>query len=318
MERTLVIPSLGSTPGLLRAMTGDCTPEQAWAPPRPGEWSIGLVVRHLVEGDLDTFLPRLKRMLTEERPVFDKRGGTGAHGQEFAPLLDAFESARRQAVKILESLEPAAWRRQGVSPSRGPVSIAEYAHTMAEHDIEHLRQIHDVRQWLGLKPKRAEAKLALPLGEVAAAIEGGPQRVRERAEGLTAAQLRHRPRPGEWSMKEVMAHLLKVERDLFLPRLRRLAAEDRPIFERFDPEAWARERDHRQGDFMEEWRQFAAVRQETVGLLRSLPAAATERVGLSGFFGPVTLGQYATHVADHDIEHLAQLAECRAAALKAA
>ncbi len=318
MDRTLVVPSLAATPTLLRSMTGDCTPEQAWAPPKPGEWSIGLVVRHLVEGDLDTFLPRLKRMLTEDRPVFDKRGGTCVYGQELAPLLDAFETTRGKAVKILESLEPAGWGRQGVSPSRGPVSIAEYAHTMAEHDIEHLRQIHDVRQTLGLKPKRCEAKLALPFGEVAATIAQDPQRVRELAEGLTAAQLRHQPRPGEWSMKEVMAHLLKVERDLFLPRLKRLAAEDRPVFESFDPDAWARERDHRQGDFMDEWRQFAAVREETVALLRSAPAAAADRVGISGFFGPVTLGQYATHVADHDIEHLAQLAEGRAAALNAA
>ncbi|HET8577763.1 MAG TPA: DinB family protein, partial [Methylomirabilota bacterium] len=174
----------------------------------------------------------------------------------------------------------------------------------------------DVRQTLGLKPKRCEARLTLPLGEVIAAIEPGPQRVRELGEGLTAVQLRHRPRPGEWSMKEVMAHLLKVERDVFLPRLRRLATEDRPVFEAFDPDAWARERDHREGDFMEECRRFAAARAETVVLLRGAPAGTAERIGISAFFGPVSFGQYATHIADHDIEHLAQLAECRAVALR--
>jgi uncharacterized damage-inducible protein DinB len=317
VEHTLVVLSLASAPGLLRAMTGDCATGQVWAPPKPGEWSIGDVVRHLVESDFDTFLPRLKRMLTEERPVFDSQGGTCVYGQDLTALLDAFESTHTQAVKILRSLDAADWRRQGVSPSRGPVSIADIAHTMAEHDIEHLRQIQDVRAALDLTPKRAEAKLALPLGEVAAAVEAGPQRVRELAEGLTPAKLRHRPRAGEWSIKEVMAHLLKVERDVFLPRLKRLAAEDRPTLERFDPDAWAAERDHREGDFMGEWRQFAAAREETVAFLRGLPAAAAERVGLSGLFGPVTLGQYATHVADHDIEHLRQLAECRAAALRA-
>lgn len=318
MDETLVVPSLASTSRLLRQMTGDCTAEQAWRPPKPGEWSIGLVVRHLLESDLDTFLPRLKRMLTEDRPVFEKRGGIGTcvYGREIAPLLEAFETTRGKAVKILESLEPTGWGRQGVSPSRGALSIAEYARTMADHDIEHLRQIHDVRQALGLKPRRCEARLALPVDEVAVAIEAGPARVRQLAEGLTTAQQRHRPRPAEWSMKEVMAHLLKVERDVFLPRLRRLVAEDRPVFEAFDPEAWARERDHSEGDFMEEWRQFSAARGETVALLRSVAAGAVERVGISGFFGPVTLGQYATHVADHDIEHLAQLAECRAVALR--
>jgi uncharacterized damage-inducible protein DinB len=319
MEPTLVVPSLASTPRLLRNMTGDCSREQGWAQPKPGEWSIGEVVRHLVEGEYDAFLPRLKRMLAEERPIFDKRGGgTCVYGQDLAALVAQFEAVRGEAVKILESLDAAAWQRQGVSPSRGPVSIAEYAQTMAGHDIEHLRQIHDVRQTLGLNPKRCEARLALPLGEILAAIETGPACVRSLAEGLTAEQLRHQPRPGEWSMKEVMAHLLKVERDVFLPRLKRLASENRPVFESFDPDAWARERDHREGDFMDEWRGFAAARSETIALLRSAPPGAAERVGISGFFGPVSLGQYATHVVDHDLEHLAQLAACRAAAMKVA
>ena len=75
MEPTLVVPSLASTPRLLRNMTGDCSREQGWAQPKPGEWSIGEVVRHLVEGEYDAFLPRLKRMLAEERPIFDKRAG---------------------------------------------------------------------------------------------------------------------------------------------------------------------------------------------------------------------------------------------------
>jgi uncharacterized damage-inducible protein DinB len=318
MDETLIVASLAAAPRRLRNMTGDCSPEQAWTPPKRGEWSIGLVVRHLVEGEFDAFLPRLKRMLAEERPVFDKRGETCVYGQDLAALVGQFEALRGETVKILSSLDAPAWQRQGVSPSRGPVSIAEYAQTMADHDIEHLRQIHDVRQTLGLNPKRCEAGLALPLGELATAIETAPARVKALADGLTAEQLRHRPRAGEWSLKEVMAHLLKVERDVFLPRLKRMLTEKRPVFESFDPDAWARERDHREGDFMDDWRGFAAARQQTVGLLRTAPPAAAERVGISGFFGPVSLAQYATHVADHDIEHLAQLSECRAAAVRAA
>jgi hypothetical protein len=109
-----------------------------------------------------------------------------------------------------------------------------------------------------------------------------------------------------------MAHLLKVERDLFLPRLTQIAAVDRPSFPPFDADAWARERDHREGDFEDEWRLFAAARAETVALLKSLPPEAEGRLGFSGYFGPVTLVEYATHVADHDIEHLGQIAEARA------
>jgi DinB superfamily len=90
---------------------------------------------------------------------------------------------------------------------------------------------------------------------------------------------------------------------------------DLPVVGAFDPDAWAAERDHREGDFEEDWRQFHAVRAETVSLVGGLAPAIGDRPGLSSFFGPITLAQYATHVVDHDIEHLEQLARCRAAVI---
>ena len=137
--------------------------------------------------------------------------------------------------------------------------------------------------------------------------------MRRAAAGLAADKMRQRPRAADWSIKEVMAHLLKVERDLFLPRLSQLAVRDRVSFAPFDADAWARERDHREGDFEEEWRLFKAARAETVALLRKLPPGAEGRITVSGYFGPVTFLEYATHVVDHDIEHLAQIADTRAA-----
>lgn len=314
MDKELVIASLAAAPNLLRLLAEDIPPELAGKPPKPGEWSVTEVVRHFVEGERDTFLPRLRLMLTEERPIFESRDrrSSGDHS-DLATLLGAFESARREVVKILNGLELSQWAREGVSPSRGALSVEAYAATMAGHDTEHLQQIHQVRGALGLRPKRTEARVALPLAEVAAAIQPLPGKIEALLRGLSAEQLRQRPREGEWSMKEVMAHFLKVERDVFLLRLKRIVNEDRPRFESFDPEAWAAERAHRQGDFMDDWRRFAEARRETSALLTSQPPAAADRIGLSAFFGPVTLAQYATHIVDHDLEHLAQLQACRAA-----
>ena len=307
MDRALMIPSLQSTPTLLRALAGDATEAQAATAPKPGEWSMVEVVRHLVQGDRDTFLPRLRRMLAEDRPRFEGARDASGDRADLAVLLDAFASARREAVRILASLDEAGWRREGVSPSRGPLSVETYAQTMAEHDTEHLRQIAALRDYLGLAPKRCEARLALPLAAIAGAIEGTASTIERTVAGLSAARLRTRPRPDDWSAKEVMAHLLKVERDVFLPRLQRIVREERPVFAVFDPDAWARERDHREGDFGAELAAFAAVRRETVALLRSVAPAVADRIGLSGHFGPVTFAQFASHVVDHDIEHLTQL-----------
>jgi hypothetical protein len=307
MDRALVMASLASAPTLLRALAGDATEAQAATAPAPGEWSMVEVVRHLVQGDRDTFLPRLRRMLAEDRPRFESAPAAAGDRADLAALLDAFASARREVGRILGSLDDGGWRREGVSPSRGALSVEAYAGTMSDHDTEHLRQMAALRDHLGLAPRRCEARLALPLAEIAAAIEGTAAAIERAVAGLSAARLRTRPRPDDWSAKEVMAHLLKVERDVFLPRLRRMASEERPVFESFDPDAWARERDHREGDFGEELAAFAAVRRETVALLRSLGPGAADRLGLSAYFGPVTLAQFASHVVDHDLEHLTQL-----------
>jgi uncharacterized damage-inducible protein DinB len=140
-------------------------------------------------------------------------------------------------------------------------------------------------------------------------------RLRAVASGLDAAQRRRPPAAGEWGCNEIMAHLLHVETELFLPRLRRMASEDHPRFPAFSPEGWARERDRSLEAFDASLAAFERARGETIAYLQSLPAAAGDRLGVSGFFGPVSLWQYATHVADHDVEHLAQMARARASAL---
>jgi len=294
VDRTLTLAFLGATPRMLREMSRDCTAVQASAPPKPGEWAIVDVVRHLVEGDRDTLLPRLRRMLTESRPVFPPRPRLENDGADLATLLDVFERARADVVRILGGLDGAAWEREGVSPSRGPLTVEAYAASTVAHDTEHLQQIQDVRATRGLLPRRCEARVALAMPDLTTALAATP-------------------REGEWSITEVLAHLLDLERTLVLPRLRRIAAEDRPAFDTFDVDAWARARDHRLRDFAADLEAFAEARADTLRFLEALPGAAAERLGLSGHFGPVTLAQYATHAADHDLEHLAQMRDVRAA-----
>jgi len=311
-DRQLTVARLTATPVLLHEMMRDAVGELAWRSPKPGEWSIGEVVRHLVEGDRDTFLPRLRRMLMESRPVFASGRRTDGDNADLATLLAAFTAARRQAVKLLGALDEAGWRREGVSPSRGPLTVATYAATMDAHDTEHLRQIQDVRAILGLTPRRCEARLVLSMAELRDVLLVTPDRVAELAAGLDARTLRERPQPGEWSMKEVLAHLMELESRLLLPRFRLMATQEHPRFEGFDPIAWERERDRREGRFEDDLASFRRARAETLAYLVTLPTVAAERPGISGHFGPLTLGQYVTHAADHDLEHLAQMRACRA------
>src|SRR5688572_31204115 len=121
MDRALMLASMRAAPRMLREMSRDCTAEQAWTAPKAGEWSIAEVVRHLVEGDRDTFLPRLRRMLGEVRPLFERSGPAADTGRDLNALVLAFESACRDAVALLEGLDEASWQRQRGRPCRGPL-----------------------------------------------------------------------------------------------------------------------------------------------------------------------------------------------------
>jgi uncharacterized damage-inducible protein DinB len=309
-ERTLVQARLAATARMLRELTSDVTPEQGARPPQPGQWSIAEVVRHLVDGDRDKLLPRLRRMLAESHPVFTPTA-PATDPTDLGTLVPVFVAAREQITTILGGLDEAGWRRDGVSPSRGILTVEAYARSTDKHDTEHLRQIQDVRARIGLRPKRCEARAALGPGDLAAALAAAPGRLRAVGAGLAEAERRRRPAAGAWSLNEVMAHLLHVETEVFQPRLRRIQAEDHPRLPPFSPDAWAAERDRSVEPFDETLKAFEWARAATLDVLRGLPADAHERVGLSAFFGPVTLAQYATHIADHDIEHLAQMARAR-------
>jgi DinB family protein len=310
--REHTVASLSVTPAMLREMTRDCTGSQAATPPKPGEWSIVEIVRHLVEGDRDTFVPRLRRMLAESKPVFERRPPQDGDRADLAALLDAFADARSQAVALLRGLADHGWRREGVSPSRGALTVESYARTMTAHDTEHLRQIQDVRATLGLPPKRCEARVALPIPELRAALARTPDLVAQVASGLDGRTLRERPAPGEWSIKEALAHLMELDGRLFLPRLRRMALEDTPRFEAFDPKAWEAERDRREGRFEDDLAAFRGARADLLAFLTTVSPELADRAGWSSHFGPLTLAQYATHAADHDLEHLGQMRACRA------
>jgi hypothetical protein len=279
-----------------------------------GEWGAIDVVRHLVEGDREKFLPRLRRMLAEERPVLAPTALDRGDVSDLPTLVAAFGSAREQVAKTLSAMDAAGWSRTGVTPSRGELSVEAYARSTIKHDTEHLRQLQQIRAALGLRPKRCEARLALTIAELTDALAPAADNLAAAVAGLDERHRRHRPAPGQWCANEVMAHLLHVETELFLPRLRRMATEDRPAFVAFTPEAWARERDHSTDRFAASLEAFARARTETLAFLRTLPATAGERPGVSSFFGPISLCQYATHIADHDVEHLRQIEACGRAA----
>jgi len=151
MTREKALRILGATPQRLRDLVHDLSPAQLGRQPADGEWTISEIVNHLLLGERDVILPRLRRMREEDAPSFpsslDDRTGFAA-----APIADEagwdverFRLVRHETLAFLRALEEADWHRRGTTPTRGTLTIEAYVEYLAAHDVEHLAHLQQLR-----------------------------------------------------------------------------------------------------------------------------------------------------------------------------
>lgn len=121
------------------------------------------------------------------------------------------------------------------------------------------------------------------------------------------AHWEQRPDPNEWSILQIVCHLLESEIHVQRPRLERILAEDNPFLVNPPPPGLHAPPCDRDGHHAA--RRFAARRRETIALLRALPAAAWGRPARHSVFGLTTLLEMALFTAQHDRLHLNQLCQ---------
>src|SRR5262249_7598631 len=85
-------------------------------------WGIGGTIGHPLDPD----------RVAEERQYLANDG---------PQALSAFGRRRRETLALLGGLSPAQWARGGRHPSRGRLTMAEYADALAAHDANHLAQL---------------------------------------------------------------------------------------------------------------------------------------------------------------------------------
>lgn len=123
--------------------------------------------------------------------------------------------------------------------------------------------------------------------------------------------LDRRPDDGEWSCRELAAHMAAMERR-YVERLERIVRMDEPRIAAFDsdsiPDGPSGERDVPDDesvfDLMDE---FSILRRQSVYLLSSLDAEDWQRRGIHPYLGPMTVTQAAREMNEHDLAHLWQL-----------
>lgn len=136
-----------------------------------------------------------------------------------------------------------------------------------------------------------------------------PSRIAGLTKGLTPAQLLTPPRPGDWSARDVLAHL-RACADMWGKYIMLILDENHPTFKAVNPTTWIKQTDYREQKFQPSLRGFTVQRAELLAVLKPLPPKAWSRSAtVTGAGKPRerTVHSYAEWLANHERSHIRQI-----------
>ncbi|MEK7330772.1 MAG: DinB family protein [Candidatus Eisenbacteria bacterium] len=143
------------------------------------------------------------------------------------------------------------------------------------------------------------AQYVVGYDEVARALQGFPPA------GLTA-----HPIPGKWSAAEIVHHLADSE-SVSAQRLRKLLAEEHPVFHGYDQEVYALKLRYNERELAPALEAFRAARATTAQLLPGMSDADWAREGWHTESGRYSAETWLRNNAAHAHNHAAQIRRLR-------
>jgi uncharacterized damage-inducible protein DinB len=130
----------------------------------------------------------------------------------------------------------------------------------------------------------------------------GGAKLRRAGEGLSPADMKAKPGPGQWSIHENVIHLLDSD-NIAIDRMKRILTEDNPPLLYADETAYVDRLYTDEQSLEDALTLFDLGRKQFARVLRKLPDDAFRRKGTHNRKGEVTVGQmvadYVKHVDDH-------------------
>lgn len=142
-----------------------------------------------------------------------------------------------------------------------------------------------------------------------AILRGSPAGLSTLIAEIPADEWVRRPNEDEWSLAEIICHLRDVEREINLPRLRKMLSETNPFIPGVDSDAWADERDYICQDGKAAFRDYLDCRIETLTILDQLNEEDWLRPIRHAIFGPTDLKEIVHIMASHEKLHDRQIHE---------
>ncbi|GAB4481922.1 MAG: hypothetical protein OHK0031_04180 [Anaerolineales bacterium] len=220
-------------------------------------------------------------------------------GWENEPALMVGDSLERDVLPARQAGLPVFWLAAGsggADDSAPGGSLADLRQYLQAADLDSLQ----------VNFSTPPALIALLMGNAAA--------LHSLSREIDPAKWDERPAPGEWALTEIFCHLRDVEIEVNLPRIAAVLREENAFIAGQVTDPWAEERDYLHQDGAAALTAYLAARLRLLETLRALTPEQWERSARHTIFGPTTLRELVTFLADHDRVHVQQAQALRAAA----
>jgi hypothetical protein len=138
----------------------------------------------------------------------------------------------------------------------------------------------------------------------------GPELMAAVLTGAAGSEVDFQPEPGQWSVRQIAAHVADSEVAGHF-RIRRVVAEDNPVLEGYNQEAWAANLDYTRRKPSQSLETFRRIRAENYELLRGLSQEAFGRTGRHSERGSMSLLDLVRIYAEHAENHARQIRRVR-------
>lgn len=145
-QRRELIETIRKLPERLRERVSGLSEAQLTTHFLANEWTVAQNVHHLADSHMNSFI-RTRLILTEERPPLkpydqDRWAELADSGTTaLEESLGLLEGLHRRWVRLFESLGADDWRRAGLHPEIGEVTVDDILRLYAAHGEGHLDQI---------------------------------------------------------------------------------------------------------------------------------------------------------------------------------
>ena len=133
-----------------------------------------------------------------------------------------------------------------------------------------------------------------------------PRTIERLMKGVSKKRLMSRPEPAKWSVAEIVAHLADTELVGGF-RMRLVIGENGTTIQAFDQDVWAEKFEYRKRDPKLSLSRYAALRENNLALITSIPKAMWQNYGMHTERGKETVERIIQMYAGHDLNHLRQI-----------